>query len=132
MSKTTFGIKKIIFLTLVAASTQIQAQGLTPLLKEGSTNSNMKIFTIAIMNPYNQRMSYEMLAIDKETNEDQPDIKFSGRKGTIPRYGQKKLRVYIPIDQEDREARICVTFPEMQGTIRPRVCGDFTVHLADR
>ena len=66
MSKTTFGIKKIVFLMLVAASMQIQAQGLTPLLKEGSTNSNMKIFTIAIMNPYNQRMSYEMLAIDKE------------------------------------------------------------------
>lgn len=132
MNKTKFGIKRFLFLVLFAASTQIHAQGLTPLLKEGSTNSNMKIFTVAIMNPYNQRMTYEMLAIDKETNEDQTDIKFSGRKGTIPRYGQKKLRVYIPIDKEEREARICVTFPEMQGTIRPRVCGDFTVHLADR
>jgi hypothetical protein len=132
MNKTKFGIKRFLFLTLFAASTQIHAQGLTPLLKEGSTNSNMKIFTVAIMNPYNQRMTYEMLAIDKETNEDQTDIKFSGRKGTIPRFGQKKIRVYIPIDQEDREARICVTFPEMQGTIRPRVCGDFTVRRANR
>ena len=132
MNKTKFGIKRFPFLASFVASTQIHAQGLTPLLKEGSTNSNMKIFTVAIMNPYNQRMTYEMLAIDKETNEDQTDIKFSGRKGTIPRYGQKKIRVYIPIDQEDREARICITFPEMQGTIRPRVCGDFTVHRADR
>ena len=132
MNKNKFGIKKFIFLALFAVSTQIHAQGLTPLLKEGSTKSNMKIFTVAIMNPYNQRMRYEMHAIDKETNQDQPDIKFSGRKGTIPRYGQKQIRVYIPIDQEDREARVCVIFPEMEGTIRPRVCGDFTVRLANR
>lgn len=125
-------IKRIIFLALATATLQSQAQGLTPLIKEGSTNGNKKVFTVAIMNPYNQRMKYEMLAFDKETGEEQPDIKFSGRRGIINQYGQKKLRVYIPVDGEDREARVCVTFPEMQGTIRPRVCGDFTVFANNR
>ena len=119
--------QKILFLTLIAACLPLQAQGLTPLIKEGSTKSNKKVFTVAVMNPYNQRMRYEMLAFDKATGEEQPDIKFSGRKGVITRYGQKRLRVYIPIHGQDREARVCVVFPEMQGTIRPRVCGDFTV-----
>lgn len=121
-------IKKITFLVLALLCIQVQAQGLTPLIKEGSTNGNKKVFSVAIMNPYNQKMRYEMQAFNKTTGEEQPDIKFSGRKGVITRYGQKKLRVYIPVHGQDREARVCVIFPEMQGTIRPRVCGDFTVH----
>lgn len=122
----------MVVLGLVAASMQVTAQGLTPLIKEGSTNGNKKVFTVALMNPYNQKMRYEMQAFDKQTGEEQPDIKFSGRKGVITRYGQKKLRVYIPVHGEDRSSRICVTFPEMQGTIRPRVCGDFTVFANNR
>ena len=122
----------MVLLGLLAASMQVKAQGLTPLIKEGSTNSNKKVFTVALMNPYNQKMRYEMQAFDKQTGEEQPDIKFSGRKGVITRYGQKRLRVYIPVYGEDRSSRICVTFPEMQGTIRPRVCGDFTVFANNR
>lgn len=126
-------IKNVFLFMLFTISTQIQAQGITPLVKEGKTSGNKKIFSIVIMNPYNQRMRYEMQAFDKKTGQEQPDIKFSGRKGVIPRYGQKKLMVYIPVQDGDRASRVCIIFPELQeGTIRPRVCGDYTVHVYNR
>jgi ribosomal protein L21E len=106
---------------------QVNAQGLSPMQKKGMTGSDQKAFRITIINPYHQDMKYELSAEDKKTKETQPDVKFTGRKGTLSGKSQRKILVLIPVKGSQREVRVCLQFPDMQETIRPRVCGDFTV-----
>jgi hypothetical protein len=102
------------------------SQGLTPMQKTGVTGSDNKVFNITIMNPYLKEMNYELSAEDRVTGARQPDVKFTGRRGRLGAKKQKKLLVLMPVKADKREVRICLRFPEMQESVRPRVCGDFT------
>lgn len=107
-------------------STGAFSQGLTPMQKTGVTGSNKKVFNLTIMNPYPKEMIYELSAQDRSTGARQPDVKFTGRRGRLGAKGQKKLLVLIPVNADKREVRVCLRFPDMQESVRPRVCGDFT------
>ena len=101
-------------------------QGLTPMRKEGVTGSEKKVFSLTIINPYRKEMNYELSAEDRSTGVRQPDVKFTGRRGRLGAKSQKKLLVLIPVKADRCEVRVCLQFPDMQASIRPRVCGDFT------
>jgi hypothetical protein len=107
-------------------STGAFSQGLTPMQKTGVTGSDKKVFSLTIMNPYPKEMNYELSAEDRNTGALQPDVKFTGRRGRLGAKGQKKMLVLVPVTADKREVRICLRFPEMQESVRPRVCGDFT------
>ena len=107
-------------------STGAFSQGLTPMQKTGVTGSDQKVFSLTIMNPYLKEMIYELSAEDRSTGARQPDVKFTGRRGRLGAKGQKKLLVLIPVKADKREVRVCLRFPDMQESVRPRVCGDFT------
>jgi len=107
-------------------STGAFSQGLTPMQKTGVTGSDQKVFSLTIMNPYLKEMIYELSAEDRSTGARQPDVKFTRRRGRLGAKGQKKLLVLIPVKADKREVRVCLRFPDMQESVRPRVCGDFT------
>ena len=111
------------FLTVGA----VEAQGLSPMKKTGNTASDMKVFRLLIINPYKKEMKYELGAEDKQTHEFLSDIKFSGRKGYVSANSKKQILVFIPIHTSKRSVRVCVRFPEIEESIRPRVCADFHV-----
>lgn len=111
---------------LLCLSSGALAQGLSPMHKEGRTLSDKKLFRITLINPYAKEMRYELSAEDRDTRQDQPDVQFTGKQGLLMPKGQKKVLVLIPVPQQRREVRVCVRFPQLQDSIRPRVCGDFT------
>lgn len=111
---------------LVCAHAAVHAQGLSPMQKTGSTPSDRKLFRLSIINPYPKEMRYELSAEDVHTQHMQSDVKFTGRTGSLPPQSQRKILVVIPVPEGRRDIRICLRFPELQGTVRPRVCGDYS------
>jgi hypothetical protein len=113
-------------ISLLVMSEQAVAQGMSPMQKEGKTLSDKKLFRITLINPYAKEMRYELSAEDRLTKETQPDVKFTGRQGVLPPKNQRKVLVLIPVAEGRRQIRVCLQFPDMQETIRPRVCSDLT------
>lgn len=111
---------------LFVVASPASGQGLSPMQKQGKTMSDKKLFRLTLINPYAREMRYELSAEDRYTNESQSDVKFTGRHGYIAPKNQKKVLVLVPVESMRREVRVCLRFPEMQETIRPRVCADFT------
>lgn len=114
------------FLLGVILPQSVNAQGLTPLKKNWRIANDKKIFQLTLINAYPEEMKYELSAEDKKTKENLSDIKFTARKGRIAAKRQRKVLVYVPVNDASREVRICLRFPAMEDDIRVRVCGDYS------
>lgn len=110
------------------------AQSLSPLEKSGLTPSDRKAFRLQVGNPYDHKMTFELVALlpDYQTPTDGVVIK-PARLTMAPGFTRPVI-VTFDIDpaKKERTIALCVTPAALDGPILPRVCGRYTGRMAGR
>lgn len=104
------------------------AQSLSPMHKTGVTPSEVKAFRLQVGNPYPQRMTFVIMAMNTEFTELAPRAVVRPNEIKLAPGHGRGVTVQFAIDPEAKERTIgvCVLPKDLEGPILPRVCGTYT------
>ncbi len=113
---------------LVVAASEVAAQGLSPLRREGETPGDRKAFYISVKNPYPKALTFRLEPMELDHQNLAPNAWVHPNKVTIaPNRGRRvTLIMEIPKNETERTISLCVTIPSLESAVLPRVCGTYT------
>lgn len=109
-------------------SAPAHAQSLSPMRKEGTTPTEIKGFRLTVGNPYTQRMSFQLIAMDPLFEHEVSGVSISPDELILaPGTSRNVILAFrIPAPNRERTIGLCVIPTNITGPIQPRVCGTYT------
>jgi len=109
-----------------------RAQSLSPMHNKGMTPSDVKGFSLLVGNPYKQRMTFVLVAMDPGFSAPVEGAEIAPSEVTLaPGYSRRVIAAFkIFPDAKERTIAVCVMPKKPLGTVMPRVCGTYTGLLA--
>jgi hypothetical protein len=116
---------------LLAATGTASAQSLSPMRNDGETPSDIKGFKLAIGNPYRTRMVFEVIPMDPKFEVRAADAAVNFSELVMAPGTTRQVIVTFRIDPhiKERTIGVCVQPKQIEGTVKPRVCGTYTGRL---
>jgi hypothetical protein len=107
------------------------AQSLSPMRNAGDTPSNIKGFKLYVGNPYKTRMVFEVIPMDPKFEVLAADAAVNFGELVMAPGTTRQVIVTFRIDPQIKERTIgvCVQPKQIEGTVKPRVCGTYTGRL---
>ena len=117
-------------LVLVIASAA-SAQSLSPMRNAGETPSTIKGFKLFVGNPYKTRMVFEVIPMDPKFETVAVDAVVNFGELAMAPGTTRQVIVTFRIDPriKERTIGVCVQPKQIEGTVKPRVCGTYTGRL---
>lgn len=118
-------------LLILAAATAAAGQSLSPMRNDGETPSDIKGFKLYIGNPYKSRMVFEVIPMDPKFEVAALDAAVNFPEITMAPGTTRQVIVTFRIDPriKERTIGVCVQPKQIEGTVKPRVCGTYTGRL---
>ena len=122
---------KLTFVALAAgllACTTAHAQSLSPMNNNGVTPSDIKGFRLVVGNPYDRRMTFEVIPMDPAFEIAATGAAVSAPEIRLAPGASRPVIVKFKIDPavKERTIGVCVQPKDLEGPILPRVCGTYT------
>jgi hypothetical protein len=104
------------------------AAGLTPLVKDGLTPSAAKAFHVTALNPYDRPVRFVLEVMEPDLVTRAAAARVAPAEVVIPPKGGRQVMLVfdVPPNVMERSVALCISAPEVGGTVLARVCGRYT------
>lgn len=118
----------LVIMGLALATGQADAQSLSPMRLQGTTPSDIKGFRLTVGNPYQQRMRFQLIAMDPAFTHAVAGSSVTPSELILAPGVRRTVIFAFKIDAPVRERTIglCVVPTDIEGPVQPRVCGTYT------
>ena len=116
------------FGAVLALASPAAAQSLSPMERVGVTPTDTKGFKLLVGNPYSQRMTFTVIAMDPEfTTEIEGAVTKPARNTLAPGRARSVIAAFkIDPAQKERTIGVCIMPENFEGPVLPRVCRRYT------
>jgi hypothetical protein len=115
-------------LATVAWSGAAPGAGLSPLVKDGLTPSAAKAFHLTALNPYDRPTRFVLEVMEPDLVTPARAARVAPAEVVIPPEGARRVMLVfdVPPNVMERSVALCISAPEVGGTVLARVCGRYT------
>lgn len=118
----------VVLVPMLLGAAEASAQSLTPMVRSGTTPTDVKGFKLLIGNPYPTKMTFLVMPLDTAFEDPAADATVRPDRITIAPGHARSVIVAFKIDptQKERTIGLCIVPEDFHGPILPRVCGRYT------